>query len=186
VLLVILPLLSGGIARAMAADRVGEPTTMDEVYRVGGRWMFPVLGTLVVAALIVTLGFLALIIPGIYASVRLYAAVPAVVVEGAGVGDAIRRSWELTSGRFWHILGVVLLTALLVFGLTFVVDLTVTMFGLGDGPWVLTGLLNGLVSAVVMPFGIAVVLLVYLAQRSRTEALDEGGLAADLARSERA
>lgn len=183
---VILPLLSAGFSRAMAASRIGEEVAVDETYRLGGRWFVPVLGALLLAACAVMLGMLALIVPGIYLSVRLYVAVPAVVVEGAGSVEALRRSWALTAERFWHVLGVVLLTALLVLGLSVAVDLVVTWSGLAEGPWFVTGLVDGLISSFVLPFGIAVVLVVYLAQRVRREQLDEAGLAADLARSARA
>lgn len=46
----------------------------------------------------------------------LFVTVPVVVVERAGVGAALRRSWELTEGQRWRILGLVLLFGLIYIG----------------------------------------------------------------------
>lgn len=55
------------------------------------------------------LAIVAIIVGGVaaaWASVRLSFAAPALVLEDLGVVSAIRRSWKLTFGRFWRIVGV--------------------------------------------------------------------------------
>jgi len=48
-------------------------------------------------------------IPAIYLAVRLYAALPVLVIEGKGIVESLKRSWSLTGRSFWHVLGHVVL-----------------------------------------------------------------------------
>ena len=77
----------------------------------------PVLGTLFVAGILaglgIALGFVALIVPGLFLAARWSLVTPVVVLEKLGATDALRRSWELVRGQTWTVLGVVLLTLLL-------------------------------------------------------------------------
>jgi hypothetical protein len=56
------------------------------------------------AAVVFTL--LVLIVPAMYAVVRLVLAVPVVVREGLGPVNALKRSWELVGGNWWWVFGV--------------------------------------------------------------------------------
>jgi len=58
--------------------------------------------------LIVFLGILLLVVPGVIAMCALYVAIPAVVVEDVGPGEALGRSRALTKGSRWGILAVAL------------------------------------------------------------------------------
>ena len=63
--------------------------------------------------LFTVLGFIALIIPGIYISVRLCVVAPAVVVEGHRGMDAMRRSWDLVKDNWWRVLGILLVVGII-------------------------------------------------------------------------
>ncbi len=72
----------------------------------------------VVAAVIVsvagiTLGFLALVIPGILLTLRWAVVAQVAAVEQDGWIPSLRRSHELTSGHYWHIFWLLLVTGLL-------------------------------------------------------------------------
>jgi hypothetical protein len=77
----------------------------------------PFLGTLFVAGILaglgIALGFVALIVPGLFLAARWSLVTPVVVLEKLGATDALRRSWELVRGHTWTVLGVVLVTLLL-------------------------------------------------------------------------
>ncbi len=45
----------------------------------------------------------------VYLAVRLYAALPALVIEGKGIIESLKRSWSLTAGSFWYVLGYAVL-----------------------------------------------------------------------------
>ena len=53
----------------------------------------------------VVIGFIALIIPGIYLSVR-FSLFQYYIVEGYGAIDAIKASWAATEGNFWKLAGI--------------------------------------------------------------------------------
>ena len=57
-------------------------------------------------SLLTVLALLALIVPGVMLMVAWSVVLPAVLFERLGVGAAMRRSRELTSGRRWSIFGL--------------------------------------------------------------------------------
>lgn len=56
------------------------------------------------SGLIVIGGFILLIIPGIYFSVKLQFVQYLIVDEGLGPIEAIQKSWKITEGSFWNLL----------------------------------------------------------------------------------
>lgn len=83
-------------------------TAFSETFRI----IFPYIALSFLIALIVVSGVILLIIPGIYLGIRLQFA-PLCMVEGAGIVEALKKSWKLTKG---NILRLVLLY-LVCFGL---------------------------------------------------------------------
>jgi hypothetical protein len=77
----------------------------------------PSLATLVVAGILagiaVGIGFLLLVVPGIYLLTIWALVVPAIVLERAGVVEAFGRSRALVRGRFWPVLGVIVVAVVL-------------------------------------------------------------------------
>ncbi len=55
-----------------------------------------------------------LVIVGIYISIRMLPVVAALIYEDTGIADALKRSYELTSGAFWHTVGSYLALAIAV------------------------------------------------------------------------
>ena len=58
------------------------------------------------------LGFLLLIVPGVYLGVRWSVANSALLAEGKSASDALSESWEMTARSFWAILGAYLVILL--------------------------------------------------------------------------
>ena len=113
--------------------------------------------------------------------VRLSLAPAALMLENTGVVEGIGRSWALTRGSFWRVLGILVLAGLITglvtgtlsFGLGLV--LGVVPVGLPAAqPLVsaVTVLLTSVLSALVLPFTAAVTALTYIDLRMRTEGLD--------------
>lgn len=73
----------------------------------------PVLVTLIVAGLLasigISIGFLLIILPGVFLLTIWALISPVIVIENAGVGAAFGRSWALVKGNFWQVLGVIIL-----------------------------------------------------------------------------
>src|SRR5881394_4069814 len=97
---------TGAVAIALTHPRDGEPPSLREV---AGTIRY---GTLIVVDLIfgvlVAVGTLAFVIPGILVFVHLGLAAPVVEIEHHGVRAALRRSYRLVRGHFWLVLAVLM------------------------------------------------------------------------------
>lgn len=86
----------------------GRPALLESLDMSLRRYL-KLVATTITVALIVTAGLLLFVVPGIYFA-TIYALAPqAVIVEGAGVREALRRSKELTSGAKLKTLALILL-----------------------------------------------------------------------------
>jgi hypothetical protein len=74
----------------------------------------------VLAALGITIGFILLIVPGLFLLTIWLLIVPAIVLEGCGVFDSFGRSRELVRGYGWSVFGVIVLTVLILLGVEIV------------------------------------------------------------------
>jgi len=91
----------------------------------GSVWprLLAIIGLQILVAIIVTIGLIFLIIPGIILALVLAVSLPALLVENIGVFDSMSRSAELTKHNRMRILGVGLLLILIVFGIAILVGL---------------------------------------------------------------
>ncbi|MFC4011527.1 glycerophosphoryl diester phosphodiesterase membrane domain-containing protein [Nonomuraea purpurea] len=109
---------------------------------------------------------------------------PAVVLEGRGPIDAMRRSWHLVSGDFWRVLGIMLLTSLLVGLVAGLLSVPFTLLGTIFGMFGAGSVGSAVVAAVLIaigatlgamltyPFEAGVAGLLYADRRMRSEAFD--------------
>jgi hypothetical protein len=107
---------TGAVAIALTHPHDGEPPSLREV---AGSIRY---GTLIAVDLIfgvlVALGVVAFLIPGILVFVYLGLAAPVVEVEHRGVGASLLRSFALVRGHFWLVLAVLVPIELVSDGLT--------------------------------------------------------------------
>jgi hypothetical protein len=82
----------------------------------------PLLLVMVLFAAGVTLGLLALIIPGIYVLVRWSLCIQAAFIEGKRGTEALRRSWDLVEGSWWRVFAITLAANFLVGALSALVS----------------------------------------------------------------
>jgi len=87
---------------------LGRGFSFGESMGVGLRRALPVIGVSIVAAICWSLASVLLIVPGIIVFCMLYVAVPACVIERAGVFASLDRSSKLTKGYRWKIFAIVL------------------------------------------------------------------------------
>lgn len=90
----------------------GRPTVGSSIQRAFG--LLPTyFFASILSGLIMIAGLVALIIPGLYLAGRLSSVGPAIVAEpGLGAVQAIKRSFALSKGRGWAILGLILIVVL--------------------------------------------------------------------------
>ncbi|MBW8735338.1 MAG: hypothetical protein JF571_13745, partial [Asticcacaulis sp.] len=90
---------------------VGKKVRLGEIFVHGVTNILPLFGQYIQIGLTVGLGFILLIIPGIFWAICTWVAVPAYVGQpGLGVSGAYTRSFELTKGHRWSLflIGLVL------------------------------------------------------------------------------
>ncbi|WP_328807838.1 glycerophosphoryl diester phosphodiesterase membrane domain-containing protein [Nonomuraea antri] len=133
---------------------------------------------------LIVLFMLAYVAYAVFFWTRFCLAAPAVVLEGRGPIEGMRRSWQLVRGDFWRVFGVQLLTAILVAIMAFIVaipfSLLGTVFGmLGAGSTVsaiaatvFIGIGGTIAAMISYPVTAGVSGLLYADRRMRSEAFD--------------
>lgn len=106
-------LATAGILFGVIQQLRGQHAGIGESLGMGLKRLLPVIGVGIVVALATFAGMIALIVPGIIIACMLYVAVPAAVIEKPGLGGALKRSQELTSGYKVQIFGMFLIIALI-------------------------------------------------------------------------
>ncbi|MGO9486773.1 MAG: hypothetical protein ACLPX9_19735 [Rhodomicrobium sp.] len=100
------------IINATFQDMRGQPVRLGGSAARGLRQLFPLIGTLLLAALGVWLGILLLIVPGFMLVARWYVYAPVCAVERKGPLGSLERSAELTEGNRWKIFAVYLILSI--------------------------------------------------------------------------
>ncbi|MFN3387399.1 MAG: YciC family protein [Allosphingosinicella sp.] len=102
-------LLQAAVVRCAIRDLGGRSCDVAESFVAALKLVLPLIGLTILSGLIVGLGLLLLIVPGIIFYVSLIVAVPVLVEERCGVIDSMKRSADLTSGSRWRIFGLIIL-----------------------------------------------------------------------------
>jgi len=84
------------------------------------RRFVPVVLVAIISTILVWIGMMLLIVPGIIVALMLCVAIPVVMAEGPGVMASLSRSRELTKGARWKLLGLFLVAGI---GITIVSEL---------------------------------------------------------------
>jgi hypothetical protein len=151
------------------------------------RW-WQVLSTGLLVTVAIWLGFLLLVLPGVWLMVRSVFAAAVVTLEGRSGRAAIRRSFDLTRGQAWRLAGLTLLPTLFAYALGILVAFVLgASIALGDfeSTWVehlLMSLAYMTMLALLFPTVAATVVLLYYDQRARRESYDVQALSEDLMR----
>lgn len=113
-LLVVTPLVTAMTVHVVRAAAEGRRASAGETFAAGFEVFSRLFAAVVLVAAGVALGLVALIVPGIFLAVRWVVVPQAVVIEGLGGSDALRRSFELTRGHGWFAFLVLVVANLLV------------------------------------------------------------------------
>jgi len=157
-------------ARALGKDGRGAVNE-----RLNGRW--PVLlGVSVLVGVLVGVGLILLVVPGVFAYLILVLAAPIAVMERGAVGASLKRSAALTRGHRGRIIGAVLVT--MIVGVVAGAVASALIGGLvgqagSVGTLVLTQFVSVLVGGVAAAWTGAVIAVLYIDIRIRAEHLDQ-------------
>ena len=108
------PLVTAMVIHALLAVADGRRPRPSAAITSGLEAFRPIFVAVLIGAAGVVLGFIALILPGIWLAVRWYFAPQAVVVDGRRSLGALERSAELVSGSWWRVFGVIVFTVIAV------------------------------------------------------------------------
>ena len=91
------------------ATRGKDNFSPEDVWRMVGKHFIPVFFMTLALGIIIALGFVAFIIPGIFLAVALTFTIYAKIAEGLSFGDAMRRSINLVKDYWWLTFGVLII-----------------------------------------------------------------------------
>lgn len=164
--------------RIVAGAYFGDETGWRDSLRYAARRLPALLWVGLLCGLMVAVGALGCIIPGIWLAVSYSVAIPALLIENTRGVKALKRSFNLVRRRWWPTFAVLLLGFLLINIVTTVVSLpTIGVLLAGDDPnllvFVVLASITGVIGTILtQPFMVAMLVLVYLDLRVRKEGLD--------------
>jgi hypothetical protein len=109
-------------------------------------------GAVLLAAIGIAAGFVALFLPGVYLFIRWYFVPQAVVIEGARGPAALSRSSQIVQGSWWRSFGSVVVAnvAVVIPGLLLLIPFNAIASSTDQAVWALLGTI--LASSVTTPF----------------------------------
>jgi hypothetical protein len=173
--LLVMPICQAAVAYAVVAQLAGRTPSLGEVLRsVLPRWSV-LIGTVILSAIAILLGLVALVIPGVVMSVWFQFVGQVVILEQASYLDALRRCRDLVRGAWWRTAGS-LLAILLVGGAASILVSALVAGALQPqdaserSKLVVPLLANIPASILLLPFTTIAVTLLYLRLRARRPA----------------
>jgi hypothetical protein len=131
--------------------------------------VFPVLNRIVIAGILlgfaIGVGFVLLIVPGLVVLTLWIFVIPAIVLEDRAIGESFGRSRELVRGYGWNVFGVIILTFLLLLGVSVAIGLILSP--LDD--WLASLIQQVVGNTLVAPFAVVVWTLAYYRLRALEE-----------------
>lgn len=175
---------------ALAQSYQGQAPDWRTSLRSGSRRFLPLIAATILLSLGSGIGLIFCLIPGIFLFTMWTVTPAALVTEQRGPLSSLGRSWRLVRGRFWPVLGAVVLAYLLYVVVSQIIGTVtgaITIFGAANSeqfsflPAVIG---NVLVSILAAPFLAAMVTIIYFDLRVRKEGYDLELMAQDLERME--
>jgi hypothetical protein len=111
--LVVTPLISALHIHALGPISRGETPRFSDVFWRGVKVLAVVAAAQIVAAIGAGVGFIFLVVPGVFLATRWAVVAQAAAIEKTTWIGALRRSYDLTAGSFWHVLGVIFLVGVI-------------------------------------------------------------------------
>jgi hypothetical protein len=150
--LVVTPIITAICIYALHQIAAGERPRAGEVLTAGFEAFTPLFAAVVLAAAGIALGFVALIVPGVYLFVRWYFVPQSVVIEGVRGPRALSRSGLLVTGFWWRTFGLVVLAniAIAIPGFVLLTPFTAIADSTDRALWELLG--SAVTTSITAPF----------------------------------
>ena len=150
--LVVTPIITAICIHALHSIAEGERPSAGQVFVAGFEAFTPLFGAVVLAAIGIALGFVALFVPGVYLAIRWYFVPQTVVIEGARGPAALTRSSQIVQGFWWRTLGLVVVAnvAVAIPGFLLLAPFSAIAASTDEAVWALIGTI--LATSVTTPF----------------------------------
>jgi hypothetical protein len=177
-------ILSGMLTVVVGEAVLGKPIDLSAVWRRVGSRIGALIGAAFLVGLVVLVGFVLCILPGIYIGVALAFTGPALILEGQSVTNAMSRSRALVKGDWWRVFGILFLAAIIAYVVGAIVSVPFGLAGasfqfsreygasVGVGSLVLQAIGSILSTTVSAPITAGATALLYIDRRMRREGLD--------------
>jgi hypothetical protein len=167
-------LAMGALSRLLVEAYTGHRTSWQESLGYASTRLLPLIVLAVVSGVMLLIGFLLFVAPGIFLAVAWCAAVPALMFEPVAPLRSLRRSWDLVRGDWWSTAGALLVGLLIVIGISFLVGAllsAVTSTSSIDFVLTLGGISRALAAILAYPFLAALTVVIYVNLRVQKEGL---------------
>jgi hypothetical protein len=144
----------------------GRETTIGAAYRASLRRALPIAGTYLLMGLGMLLGFVLLVVPGVYLAVAWMLAIQIVMLEGIAGSAALSRSRELVRDHWWRAFGITTLAVIVGSVISMVLQLLVS------GIPIVRAVASAIASSIAMAFYTGVGVVLYFDLRCRKENFD--------------
>lgn len=162
----LLALVVGTFYQGMVVELVRDiqdgrrDNSVGQLFRSVAPIVLPLIGLSILLGLGVTIGFILIIVPGLFLITIWAVAAPALVIERRGVFASFGRSRELVRGQGWEVFGVILV----VIGLGLLVGIVTAIVASGLGV-VGVALVQWVVSVLISPFTSLISAVLYFSLR---------------------
>jgi len=173
----------GALCKLVLDYYTGRPADWRNSLSFARRRLAALLWLLIISLLLLFAGLLLFVVPGIWLTVALSAALPALMFERIDPLRALVRSRDLVRGRWWATFGVLSIAVALVIGVDILLAIIFASIESGlkvDSVALLVALdgISGAISALISyPFLAIVCAVIYVDLRRRKEGLDGGRIA---------
>lgn len=133
VVIVVNALTQAAIIYGTFQDLRGQKAGIGACISRGLSSVIPVIVGSILLSIGIMIGFTLLIVPGIILALMWWVYVPAIVVERKSILEAFGRSRELTRGRRWHILGLLVILVILMIVVSFIVSFVAALIASQGG-----------------------------------------------------
>lgn len=164
----------GALSKALLDASTGHPSGWRHSLGFASDHLGPLILLALISGVLLALGYVLLIIPGIYLTVVWAVAVPVLVFERIGPIAALSRSSQLVTGRWWATFAVLLVGIVLVVALSFVIGRILSAGASSDSVTVvllLAGISRTVSALLTYPVIAALSVVLYMDLRGRKEGL---------------
>ncbi|HEX9966973.1 MAG TPA: YciC family protein [Solirubrobacterales bacterium] len=150
-------LYTGFVVKLVQDVRDGRrDDTVGDLFSAAAPAILPLIVFGILYAIGVGIGFLLLVVPGLFLLTFWSLGPPAIVVERVGPIEAFRRSWRLVKGEGWSVFATLLVVLLIVLGVGIVLGIVAAAIGDSDAAAYVASIIANAVTAPIFALAVSI------------------------------